>query len=813
MKSKITPIFSAAMAMIVISSLMIILDVQSTQEMYAGFINFIFALAILVLLAGQRIFYKKKPTQAEWVAVLAIFNMSCFSLNNEVNLFSQQATWVYALLGILYGYLIIQSFWESPPTWLKVPGQFILGLGLFISGYFTFYMLPLFPIGIMAILFLGLGVHVFIPLALFITLIYIAYGQTEKPLEKAGLISGIILPIAIIIFFSTQWLSIHHQVNRMVVKPKTNFQILDWVNVAQRIPTNWVTKLYITGDFKFDTINEFFNGGGWGLPTWDSGRIHDPILNIAYTIAGPLPLSENDRLNILKTTLNDRHSTQRKLWTGRDLSIHRENTTIELYPTYRLAYTEKTFWIKNNSWDQQSTQEALLTFHLPEGAVATSLSLWVNGEERKSRLTTKEKADQAYVAIVGVERRDPALLHWQEGNRLTLTVFPCTNEEMRQVKVGITIPLKLEEESLIYEQVTMEGPIRNGQSTIELTVLGDNNISNIPGWFKQKDSKTYTYDGWSKPTWEIAMAADIIDDTPFSFNGHCYQLQPIAPQTQMGDFQHIYLDINKSWSKASINQLLTQFPSKVFYVYANGQMVTVHKDHQKEQIDELLTQHFSIFPVHLIEPERSLFITQNGHGTPYFKDLDLLGSFMINSLTPTHMAIKTFCIGHELPGYLRHFDYSQHLDIAYGSLNTAIQWIQQDVFPTYPTPEKAVTIKTNGTQIVKMPNCEGQGDMDHLLRLYNYNYILAHFHAIQQDSSKNNQPLIELANESFAVSPISSLVVLETQKDYERFDIDVNEKSLQNAATKKVGAAPEPHEWILIVVCSLFLLWMYRTKP
>jgi XrtN system VIT domain protein len=98
-------------------------------------------------------------------------------------------------------------------------------------------------------------------------------------------------------------------------------------------------------------------------------------------------------------------------------------------------------------------------------------------------------------------------------------------------------------------------------------------------------------------------------------------------------------------------------------------------------------------------------------------------------------------------------------------------------------------------------NCGVSKAPDHLLRLYAYNKIM-------QELGKDylnkeyafNQHLISMANEAYVVSPVSSLVVLETKKDYDRFGIEENKNSLKNASMESSGAVPEPHEWALILV-------------
>jgi hypothetical protein len=64
---------------------------------------------------------------------------------------------------------------------------------------------------------------------------------------------------------------------------------------------------------------------------------------------------------------------------------------------------------------------------------------------------------------------------------------------------------------------------------------------------------------------------------------------------------------------------------------------------------------------------------------------------------------------------------------------------------------------------------------------------------------------VDEAATAYVVSPVSSLVVLETKEDYERFGIKDKDNSLHNATKNSSGAVPEPHEWALIIVFLLFI--------
>ena len=75
-----------------------------------------------------------------------------------------------------------------------------------------------------------------------------------------------------------------------------------------------------------------------------------------------------------------------------------------------------------------------------------------------------------------------------------------------------------------------------------------------------------------------------------------------------------------------------------------------------------------------------------------------------------------------------------------------------------------------------------------------------------------NTDLIDEAKMAYVLSPVSSLVVLESQHDYDRFNIHDTENSLKNASMNSKGAVPEPHEWALIVIALLVLLYL-RFQP
>jgi XrtN system VIT domain protein len=98
------------------------------------------------------------------------------------------------------------------------------------------------------------------------------------------------------------------------------------------------------------------------------------------------------------------------------------------------------------------------------------------------------------------------------------------------------------------------------------------------------------------------------------------------------------------------------------------------------------------------------------------------------------------------------------------------------------------------------------------MRLFAYNHILQSL-GKKDTSLVDSTALIQEAQEAYVVSPVSSLVVLETQADYDRFDIKDSEASLKNASLKNTGAVPEPGEWaIIILLVATLVLFMVKSK-
>ena len=93
--------------------------------------------------------------------------------------------------------------------------------------------------------------------------------------------------------------------------------------------------------------------------------------------------------------------------------------------------------------------------------------------------------------------------------------------------------------------------------------------------------------------------------------------------------------------------------------------------------------------------------------------------------------------------------------------------------------------------------------------MYAFGKVLNEQVTIQSDSLATNK-YVDLAKEANIVTPISSLIVLETDADYEKNGIEKNVNTLGNASINNDGSVPEPYEWALIVVALTSLFFYYK---
>ncbi|HET7896590.1 MAG TPA: XrtN system VIT domain-containing protein, partial [Flavisolibacter sp.] len=299
----------------------------------------------------------------------------------------------------------------------------------------------------------------------------------------------------------------------------------------------------------------------------------------------------------------------------------------------------------------------------------------------------------------------------------------------------------------------------------------------------------------------------------FSFNGSRYSVQPYQPQRVPAQITDVYLDINRSWSKEDFARIWKEVTAKKVWVYA-GDMTALTSANKDSLFASLQKQSFSLFPFYLVKkPEHSLVVSQSGAYSPTLSDLD--GSPFLASLQKRFgrgQRVRLFHFGADLSPYIRSLKERRYFDFETGDPALLRSLLAKQVFVQDAETDNTVVVHSAGVVVTKQAGDTASNAPDHLLRLFAYNHILQQL-GRKDPTAADSTALVKEAGEAYVVSPVSSLVVLETAEDYEHFGIKDSENSLKNAGIKGKGAVPEPGEWaIIILVGAFFIFFLLKSK-
>lgn len=798
--------------------------ISADRTMGLFVINFAFTIGYAIALKANGRLKKGREGLIPLFLLLILFLISAFSLNRDMNIFDDSVPWLSAVLVILcVNYALFQLF-DGFPRWLQHTMTAILGVAAIVFLYFSLYLAPLYVVSTVIVWVLGISGHSFVPLLFLLFTIKLIRKITREDKKLWFSFAG--GAGAVVIFalvFIIKWSLITESVNvtyRKAGVAESN-GLPGWIAAAQHTTHGWVAERVLKSDLVYSTpaITSNWERMLWGssFRNFDEPKKHDPLVMTAAFFAGKPNLEYADRIKILESIYDSRHQAQERLWSGDDLYTEHISTDVRIWQQFGLSYTEKNITVTNAGLQERwrgNQQEAIYTFHLPEGAVITALSLWIEGKEEKGILTSKAKADSAYKTIVGKEMRDPSVVHWQEGNTVSVRVFPVIAGQSRRFKLGITAPLIRRDSKLVYENIWFDGPAaQHAQEEVSLNFQQSPRDLIAPAVFSDNGQQTWKRSGIYEPDWKIQLSESPLATDAFSFDGQTYTVHPYHPQRMAFDARTIYLDINRSWSRSEFEMIYDLLKNKSVYVYDNG-LVKVTPDNRAKLFKQLQETRFSLFPLFEIkDPANALLITKNPLESPNLGDLtnsrylEQLKTYLSNN-----GRIRLFNIGEHLSPYLKSLKEYRVFNYERGELAQLKELVEKKVFAQAIENDQQVVIDDAGIMILQKEGALPATAPDHLMRLFAYNHIMQQTGSGLLTNKPVEDTVVQEAVKAYVVSPVSSLVVLETQKDYDRFNINDSKNSLKNASLQSKGAVPEPHEWALIIIAVLVVLTI-KFKP
>jgi len=811
-------------ALILISFLIYILTKSEsiTSGLFSNtfFINYgICVLYLIVLGLIKTQFEKPKPKIPFdcWINMSILLTISAFALNQEMKVFAKFPDWLNIYTIMIMALFIVFPFINKLPKYLKTLIYIFIGSAVVLSIYMALFLSALLPITLLTFWFFGLSLHTLVPfLWLFVIFRFVRNNIEGIKLRKYIWI-GVFIPIAILSVYLFKWHHLQYYIKDITANKNLQLknQLPSSIYFAQKLPSDPLAEEILLSQFK---SQRFWDDGFW-FDNNSRNHYHNPLSIIAMGMFGKVDIDYETTLSILNIRKDYRHQSTRRLWSGTNLSTTAISNNIRVYPSYRFAYHEKTIVIHNNqdqqsrnAWFTQNTQEGLYTFHVPEGSIVTSLSLWINGKEEKSRLSTSQKADSAYTTIVGVERRDPALVHWKEGNTVTVSVFPCTPEEDRTFKIGFTCPLSIKEGQLYLENVWFEGPeFTEAREATSIVCEGkENGFEELPNIFELNAKGEYIYKGDYVPDWKIPLRAVALSKNKFRFNGYEYQIKALATANKTINIQEVYLDITKEWKQEEFENIIKTLSSVKLYTWLPEKVLITNKN--KDLVwKEVGNNQFSMpFLYDIKRPENSVIITKSGNQSPLLADLKNsdYAQKNINYLLNTKSNIIVLNFGTELSPLWRSLHELRLIEYNTLPLAKVANVIHTGAFKYAFEDSTTVSLIESNISIVKNKITDSTSTAnapDHLLRMFGYNDILRKIGKKYFEKEKYETALFRAAEEAYVVTPISSMIVLESKADYDRMGINKNKNTVGNAQIEPGGGVPEPHEWLLITLVFILI--------
>lgn len=744
--------------------------------------------------------------------LLTLFMISAYALNRSIPIFEESVPWFSAaVIGSCASINALVAI-ENRPLWLDKALFALAGFSLALFTYMTFYTLPFYPLGLIGIILFGISLHIFIPLVLVVNIL--KYVTKTGPSLLKYVAAGFLLPVIFACLYTYKWQTLINEVNTNAINPVK--ELPDWVNVASKVKATGMLHKVLKTELIFGAVTGEFNFFPWdNLTTGGEPLKHDPLIHIASFFSPVMKISEEDRVKFLASMYGEGGLTETRLWSGGDLVTEEVHSEVKVWPACHLSYTENVITVRNTmpsvGWNQQ--QEAIYIFYLPEGGVVTSLSLWVEGVEEKAILTTRERADSAYATIVGREMRDPSIVHWQEGNKVSVRVFPVVNNSSRKFRIGVTAPLMKDGDELIYHHIRFDGPDRSEASSITNMHFAEP-VEAKSASFASKSTTIYRNSGRFNPKWHIRMKAVKPSDCNFSFNGSSYSIKPYHKNLEPATIMSVYLDLNSSWSKEEFKDVINAARNLEIYAY-HGLMTRITDENKDEIFKGSRRSIFSVFPFHTIkDPETSIVVTKSDGKSCSMKDLEKTSFYSsLQSFLGKGEKVRLFNLGQQLTPYLKTLKEYRVFRYDEGSPAILEGLIADSFFASDGESDNKIIVHAPQIEIEKSVGEKPSTGPDHVMRMFAYNQVM---HKLGKGMMLNrpiDDEIVSIAREAYVVTPVSSLIVLETVKDYERFNIKDEGASLKNASINSKGAAPEPHEWVLIIlgVISLAYLKFRRT--
>lgn len=328
---------------------------------------------------------------------------------------------------------------RAAPAWLLTAG----GASVAVAASYSLLFLPMLPFALVAIIFLGIGLLPFAPVAALIFAVrWTNSAAASRPRGGRIAIGGVALGVAALL---------------LVDLPATATQVaLDRYDGTAEGRRSAVALMRTLGDREMllrlsygDTarapgmasflVSAWTNGVFWNeRPRTEVAReLYYRVTGTAFNAVARPGHGAGDRMRLFAWDDDQGSDAVGGRVPGLSLSGSRIDGSVAARDN--LAYLEWTIDLSNRGALQR---EARFTVALPERSVASRATLWINGEPRDASIAGRGETRAAYSRVVSASR-DPLLVTTDGAQRLLVQAFPIQPHTTLRLRIGVTAPFAI----------------------------------------------------------------------------------------------------------------------------------------------------------------------------------------------------------------------------------------------------------------------------------------------------------------------------------------------------------------------------------
>lgn len=669
-----------------------------------------------------------------------------------------------------------------PLKWLGFLGGIALSTAIFNSILLSM-VTPYALIGFAYIIFFGIGLLCFLPLAPLLSLFPIISSlrgirkrQGLVPWFRKGILTGL---IALVISSAPMYLTEAGLKMASSEEPARQSKGLKLLRtMGDEVLLN--RACYWGATFAPDPIAWLITGGEKVRPE-DAREIYYRVTGEAFNTKASPTLGFRNRRNPGgefdwdPETGGDVVAGRLK---GLSLSDSRIDGTLDADAA--TAYVEWTMVFKND-WKRE--REARAQIELPPGAVVSRLTLWIDGEEREAAFGGRSQVKQAYKKVVR-KRRDPVLVTTYGPDRVLMQCYPVPANGEMKIRIGITAPLATPSETdreLILPNF-LERNFRIPENVLHAVWIDDYLRDDLT------DAALNAFDSIIHTESDIVSCAHPLDDR--------FVIQSIA-KTTMPEIQKLNIVIDSSACMKNTMEVIADALATIPSTIEVGIYVA---DDDTQRIESSKVRNIRAIGGKdncpalrdaLLDPAVDNVVWIHGPQTWSFDACEKIRQVIERD---PDKCISAYQIGHGPHRLIEKMDQLQGFKIIPVTATPAEDLAA--LFRSFAAGSNVWKAKRTPTDHVDPAMKKAD---DHLIRLYVFDQINADL----SDGDSDTAEALKLALKHHLVTPVSGAVVLETQAQYKA-------AGLEPIDSKDAPGVPEPGAATLLIFAALLLFFGRR---